>query len=179
MDNYPQFFLAEDGRLCSMGQQCPGFPRVFYDTLIRLGYGGEVPVYHCLLSMVDGLDVCEISVTISLNPMEPWMGTVVGSEPDTTVEQTAFVALTSLCESCLTATAAMPIALLLIRNEVNPAWKQRLEAVSDLEVPHFNTAWLLMVTQIFARARGPAAASAMRLIRPIVESRSGTSFWEL
>jgi hypothetical protein len=36
--------------------------------------------------MVDGLDICETSVTIPLNPTHPWMGTVVGSKPDTTVE---------------------------------------------------------------------------------------------
>jgi hypothetical protein len=38
MNDYPHFFLAEDGRLCSMGQHCPGFPSVLYDTLLRLGY---------------------------------------------------------------------------------------------------------------------------------------------
>jgi hypothetical protein len=45
MDDYPHFFLAEDRRLCSMGQHCPGFLRVLYDALLRLGYNGEVPIY--------------------------------------------------------------------------------------------------------------------------------------
>jgi hypothetical protein len=39
----------------------------------------------------------------------------------------------------LAATAEMPIALLSIQNQENPVWKQCLEAVSDLEGPHFHT----------------------------------------
>jgi hypothetical protein len=86
MDDYPHFFLAEDGRLCSMGQHCPGFPRVLYDALLCLGCNGEDHIYRCRLSMVDGLDVCETSVMIPLNPAELWTWTVVGSELNTTVE---------------------------------------------------------------------------------------------
>jgi hypothetical protein len=59
---------------------------VLYDALIHLGYGGEVPIYRCHLSMVNGLDVCETSMMIPLNLAKPWMGTIVGSEPNTTVE---------------------------------------------------------------------------------------------
>jgi hypothetical protein len=36
--------------------------------------------------MVDSLDMCEINVIMPLDPMELWIRTVVGSEPDTTVE---------------------------------------------------------------------------------------------
>jgi hypothetical protein len=86
MDDYPHFFLTEDRILCSMGQHCPGFPWVLYDALIWLGYSGEVPSYHCCLSMVDGLHICETLMMIPLNPAEPWMGTVVSSEPNTTIE---------------------------------------------------------------------------------------------
>jgi hypothetical protein len=67
MDDYPHFFLAEDGKLCSVGQHCPRFPRVLYDALLRLGYDREIPIYHCRLSMVDGLDIFETSVMITLN----------------------------------------------------------------------------------------------------------------
>jgi hypothetical protein len=66
------------------------------------------------------------------------MVTIIGVELDETVEQTAQVALTSLCESRLTDTAAMPIALFPIRNQDDPVWKQRLEAVSNPEGPHFH-----------------------------------------
>jgi hypothetical protein len=139
MDDYPHFFLAKDRKLCAMGQHCPGFPRVLYNALLHLSYDREVPIYHCRLSMVDGLDICDTSVMIHLNQEDPWMGTIAGSEPNTTVEQTAHVALTSLCQSHLAATAAMPIALFMIRNKENPMWKQCLEAVSDLKGPHFST----------------------------------------
>jgi hypothetical protein len=47
LNDYPHFDLAEDGTLCSMGQHCPGFLRVVYDVLIRLGYDGDAPVYRC------------------------------------------------------------------------------------------------------------------------------------
>jgi hypothetical protein len=36
LNDYPHFFLTEDGRLCSTDQHCPGFPRVLYDALLRL-----------------------------------------------------------------------------------------------------------------------------------------------
>jgi hypothetical protein len=45
LTDYPHFYLAKDGRLCSTGQHCPWFLRVLYDTLIRLGYDGDALVY--------------------------------------------------------------------------------------------------------------------------------------
>jgi hypothetical protein len=77
-------------------------------------------------------------MTIPFDPMEPWSGSIIGSEPDIGVELMEHMALTSFCEDRLTATAALPIALLPIRNLENPVWQQRLEAVSDLEGPHFH-----------------------------------------
>jgi hypothetical protein len=53
---------------------------------------------------------------ILFNPTEPWSGFVIGSEPDTGIEMMAHIALTSLCEDHLAATAALPIALLSIQN---------------------------------------------------------------
>jgi hypothetical protein len=38
LNDYPDFYLAEDGRLYSMDQHCPRFLRVLYDTVIHLGY---------------------------------------------------------------------------------------------------------------------------------------------
>jgi hypothetical protein len=102
---------------------------VLYDALCQLGYNGDAPVYHGRVSMAHGQDKCEVNVVIPLNIMEPWMATVIGIELDETVEQTEQVALTSLCESRLADTAAMPIALFPIRNQEDPMWKQRLEAV--------------------------------------------------
>jgi hypothetical protein len=92
------------------------FLGVLYDALLHLGYNGDVPIYRCHTFIAHGLDRCKVSVMIPLNPVEPWMGTVISSELDSTVEQTAHVTLTSLCESHLAATADMSIALFLIRN---------------------------------------------------------------
>jgi hypothetical protein len=139
LNDYPHFDLAEDGTLCSTGQHCPGFPRVLYDALIRLGYDGDAPVYHCRLSMTHGMDQCEVSVTIPFDPIELWSGSVIGSEPDTGVELMAHIALTSLCKDHFTAIAALPIALLLIQDQENPVWQQHLEVVSNLKGPHFLT----------------------------------------
>jgi hypothetical protein len=116
MDDYSHFFLTEDGRHCSTGQHCPGFPRVLYDTLICLGYNEDASIYRYRLSIVHGLDMCEVSVVVPFDPIEPWSGSIINSKLDTTVEMMAHVTHTSLCESRLTTTVALPIALLPIRN---------------------------------------------------------------
>jgi hypothetical protein len=139
LNNYPHFHLAEDGRLCSTGQHCLGFLRVLYDALIRLAYDGDAPVSRCRLSMAHGLDRCEVSMMIPFDPTKPWSGSIIGSEPDTGVEMMAYITLTSLCEDRLAATVALPIALLLIQNQENPIWQQRLKAVFELEGTHFHT----------------------------------------
>jgi hypothetical protein len=84
------------------------------------------------------LDRCEVSVTIPFDPMNPWSGSIIGSEPNTGVERMVHIALTSLCEDRLTATAALPISLLLIQNQENPIWQHCLEAMSDLKSPPFH-----------------------------------------
>jgi hypothetical protein len=111
---------------------------VLYDALIHLGYDGDALVYRCRQSMAHGMDQCKVSVMIPFDPMEPWSGSVIGSEPDTGVELMAHIALTSLCEDHLAATAALPITLLLIQDQENPIWQQRLEAMSNLKGPHFH-----------------------------------------
>jgi hypothetical protein len=97
-----------------MGQHCSRFLIVLYDTLIRLGYDGDAPVYHCRLSRVHDLDRCKVSVMIPFDPVKPWSGSIMGSEPDNGIEMMAHIALTSLCEDRLTTTATLPIVLLPI-----------------------------------------------------------------
>jgi hypothetical protein len=70
--------------------------------------------------------------------MEPWSGSIIGSEPNTIIELMAHITLTSLCEDHLTATAALPIVLLPIHDQENTVWQQRLEAMSNLKGPHFH-----------------------------------------
>jgi hypothetical protein len=72
--------------------------------------------------MAHGLDRCQVSVTIPFDPTEPWSGSIIGSEPDTDVEMMAHIALTSLYEDHLAATAALSIALLPIQKQDNPRW---------------------------------------------------------
>jgi hypothetical protein len=122
LNDYPHFYLTEDGRLCSTGQHSSRFLRVLYNALIQLGYDGDAPVYRCQLSRVHDLDKCEVGVTIPFDPTQPWLGSVIGSEPDTGIEMMAHIALTSLCEDRLTTTAALPIVLLPIQNQENSIW---------------------------------------------------------
>jgi hypothetical protein len=57
---------------------------------------------------------------ISFDPTKAWSGSTTSSEPDTSVELMAHIALTSLCEDRLIATAALPVTLLPIRHQENP-----------------------------------------------------------
>jgi hypothetical protein len=111
---------------------------VLYDALVHLGYDGDTLVYRCRLSTAHGMDQCKVSVTIPFDPTEPWSGSIIGSEPDTGVELMAHMALISLCEDRLAATAALPIALVPIQNQENPVWQRHLETVSTLKGPHFH-----------------------------------------
>jgi hypothetical protein len=58
--------------------------------------------------------------TWPIDPMEVWSGSIIGSELDTGIELMAHIALISLCEDHLTATAALPIVLLPIQDQENP-----------------------------------------------------------
>jgi hypothetical protein len=77
-------------------------------------------------------------MTIPFDPTEPWSGSIINSEPDTGVEMMAHIALTYLCKDRLATTTTLPITLLPIQNQENPIWQQRLDAMSNLEGPHFH-----------------------------------------
>jgi hypothetical protein len=121
---------------------------VLYDTLLHPDYNGDIRLYHGRMSMVHGLDKCEVSMTIPLNPAEPWMGIIIGIELDDTIEQMAQVTLTSFYGSRLADTAAIPITLFPIRNQGDPVWKQCLEVVSDPKGPHFHTGMATMAKYV-------------------------------
>jgi hypothetical protein len=89
------------------------------------------------------LDRCKISVTIPFDSVHPWSGSNVGS-----VEMMAHIALTSLCEDHLVAIAALPIVHLPIQYQENLVWQQCLEAVSDLEGPHFHAGTTLLARYV-------------------------------
>jgi hypothetical protein len=130
LNDYPHFNLTEDGRLCVHGPALPGVPKSAIQhtcpSWLRRGRSGlPLPTVH---SPWPG----------PFDPMKPWLGSIICSEPDTSIELMVHMALTSLCEDHLAATAALPIALLLIRNQENPVWQQCLEVVSNLKGPHFH-----------------------------------------
>jgi hypothetical protein len=89
--------------------------------------------------MAHRVEVCEASLTIPINPSEPWSGSIISSEANTAVEMMAHTALTYLSESRLAATAVLLTMLLPIWNQENPVWRQHLEVMSDREDPHFST----------------------------------------
>jgi hypothetical protein len=148
MDNYPHITIAEDGSLCSTGQHRSGFPRMLYDALLHLGHNGGILVYRRRMSKAHGQDRCEVSMTLSLSPTESWGTTAICVEMDETVEQAAHVALTALCESRLNDTAAMPIALFLIREQEEPMWRQCLQDMTDPEGPHFHVGMAAMTKYV-------------------------------
>jgi hypothetical protein len=178
LKDYPHFDLAEDGTLCSMGQHCPGFLRVLYDALIRLGYDRDAPVYRCLLFVAHDMDQCEVSVMIPFDPTESWSGSIIGSEPNTDVELMAHIALTSLCEDHLATTATLPITLLSIQDQENPIWKQRLEAVSNLKGPHFYagmTSFARYVQYLFKLQHNTARTGMQQCTRLMAYKESATA----
>jgi hypothetical protein len=126
------------------GPALPGVPKSAIRCTHPSWLRWDAPVYCCRLSRVHNLDTCEVSMMIPFNPVEPWLGSIIGSELDTGVEMMAHIALTSLCEDRLTSTAALPIALLPIRDQENPIWQQCLEAMSNPEGPHFHAGMTLL-----------------------------------
>jgi hypothetical protein len=169
LNDYPHFYLTEDGRLCSMGQHCPGFPIVLYDThpsSLQRGRSG-LPF---LTVMVHALERWNVSETILFDPVEPWLGSVIGSEPNTIVEMMAHITLTSLCKERLTTTAALPIALLLIRNQENPVWQQRLRLCPTSRALTSTPGWLPPVCTVLVqppaqhRCNSSSSSSTVRLL---------------
>jgi hypothetical protein len=76
-----------------------------------------------------------------LTPTAPWTGAIIGSEIDDAVEKMAHMALTSLCELNLTTTTTISTALFSIHDQEDPDWQQCLEAMCNIESPHFSAGW--------------------------------------
>jgi hypothetical protein len=70
------------------------------------------------------------------------MGTVISSELDDTIKQTTQVTLTSLCESRLAATVAMPITLFPICNQGILCGSNALRSCPTLRALTSMLAWL-------------------------------------
>jgi hypothetical protein len=85
-------------------------------ALIRLGYDGPIPVYHCRPFQAHGMNCCEVRVEIPFDPMVPWTRAIVESKVDDAVKKITHMALTSMCERSLAATTDMMITLFPIYN---------------------------------------------------------------
>jgi hypothetical protein len=138
MDDYPHCSLGEDGCLRTTGRHRPGFPRLLLSALVRHGYDGLVPVYHCHPFQAHGLNAYEVRVEIPNDPTVQWKGDIIESEVDDAVEKMAYVALTALCERRLTDNPDTLITLFPIHIREELEWQKRLEVVCDLTSPHFS-----------------------------------------
>jgi hypothetical protein len=129
------------------------------------------------------MDQCEVSMMIPFNPTELWSGSIIDSEPDISVELMAHMALTSLWEDRLAATAALPIALLPIWNQENLVWQQRLEAMSNLKGPHFHaemTSLAKYAQYLFNIQHNTARTARQQRTRLMAYEESGTTIaWEI
>jgi hypothetical protein len=124
------------------------------------------------------MDQCEVSVTIPFDPMESWSESLISREPNTGVDLMAHMALTSLPDSRLTATIALPITVLPIQNQENPIWQQRLESVSNVKGPHFHTgmtSFARYVQYLFNLQRNTARTGMQQHTRLMAYKESATA----
>jgi hypothetical protein len=105
----------EDGRLCTRGLHCHGFPTLLWDALVQTGYGARAPEYYGRLFKEHGLQCCEVYVDISSHPMFPdgslWSAWAIRADMDDAMEKAAHMVLTTLFSQNPPATAGTPISL--------------------------------------------------------------------
>jgi hypothetical protein len=125
-------------------------PRVFYpapDVLHRFGYTG-LPAYRGRPYRQFGMGCCKVHVDIPAHPTDPtmtaWFTTARGDDLNDTLERAAHQALTEFCEHHLPVLGDTDIALLLVRNEGNTVWSERVAAISDPELSTHHAGWALI-----------------------------------
>jgi hypothetical protein len=75
--------------------------------------------------------------------MMAWFTMAQGDDLDDTLERAAHQALTEFCERHLPVLDDTAIALLLVRNEGNAVWSERMAAISNPELPTHHAGWAL------------------------------------
>jgi hypothetical protein len=137
MDDYPYAILGADGWFRCDGLHRPGFPTLLRDVLHCFGYTG-LPAYHGLPYHQFGLGRCKVHVDILAHPtdltMTAWFTTAQDDDLDDTLERAAHQALTEFCECHLPVLGNTTIALLLVQNEGNAVWSERVAAIGDPEL---------------------------------------------
>jgi hypothetical protein len=138
MDDYPYATIGVDGWFFCDGLHRLGFPTLLRDVLHRFGYSG-LPAYRGHPYCQFGLGHCKVHVGISAHltdsTMTAWFTTARSDDLDDTLERAAHQALTKFCEGHLPVLGDTIIALLLIRNEGNAVWSERVTAIDDPELP--------------------------------------------
>jgi hypothetical protein len=146
MDDYPYVTLGADGWFRCDGLHRPGFPTLLWDVLHRFRYTG-LPTYHGRPYRQFRLGRCKVHVDIPAHPTDPtmtaWFTTAQGDDLDDTLERAAHQALTEFCEHHLPVLSDTAIALLLIRNEGNMVWSERVAIISDPEFLTHHADWAL------------------------------------
>jgi hypothetical protein len=146
MDDYPYTTLGADGWFCCDGLHRPGFPTLLRDVLHRFGYTG-FPTYRGHPYRQFRLGHCKVHVDIPAHPTDPtmsvWFTTARGDDLDDTLERAAHQALTEFCERHLSVLDDTAIALLLVRNEGNAVWSERVTAIGDPESSTHHAGWAL------------------------------------
>jgi hypothetical protein len=146
MDNYPYATLGANGWFRCDGLHRPGFPTLLRDVLHRFGYTG-FPAYRGRPYRQFGLGRYKIHVDIPAHPtdltMTAWFTTARRDDLDDTLERAAHQALTEFCERHLLVLGDTAIALLLVQNEGNAVWSERVTAISDPKFPTHHVCWAL------------------------------------
>jgi hypothetical protein len=146
MDDYPYATLGADGWFRCDGLHHPGFPTLLSDVLHHFGYMG-IPA-HCGHPYHQfGLGCCKVHVDILAHPTDPtmmaWFTTARDNDLDDTLERAAHQALMEFCEHHLPILGNTAIALLLIQNEGNAVWGERVTAIGNPELPTHHAGWVL------------------------------------
>jgi hypothetical protein len=146
MDDYPYNTLRADGWFRCDGLNRLGFPTLLWDVLHRFGYTGTLMYrghpYHQF-----GLGRCKVHVDISTHPTDPammaWFTTARGDDLDDTLEKAAHQSLMKFCERHLSVLDGTAIALLIVQNEGNAVWSERMATVGDPKLLTYHAGWAL------------------------------------
>jgi hypothetical protein len=146
MDDYPYATLGANGWFRCDGLHRPGFPTLLRDVLHRFSYMG-FPAYRGRPYRQFRLGCCKVHVDIPAHPTDPtmtaWFTTARGDDLDDTLERATHQALTEFYERHLPILGDTAIALLLVRNEGNAVWSERVTAISDPEFLTHHAGWAL------------------------------------
>jgi hypothetical protein len=147
MDDYPYVTLEADGWFCCDRLHRPSFPTLLCDVLHHFGYMGT-PVYCGRPYRQLGRGRCKVYVDIPAHPSVPtmmaWFTTARGDDLNDTLEKAAHQSLMKFCERHLSVLDGTAITLLIVQNEDNAVWSERMATVGDPKLLIYHAGWALM-----------------------------------